>query len=108
VYVREAHAEDEWAMESNRRAGVALVQPRSQDERCAAARSCVADMGLSIPTVVDGLDDAVSRAYGAWPERLYVIDAAGVVLYRGGPGPFEFAPEEVAEVLARIRAAGPR
>jgi hypothetical protein len=45
------------------------------------------------------VDDAVGARYGAWPERLYVLDAAGRVLYRGGPGPFEFRPGEVEEVL---------
>jgi hypothetical protein len=57
----------------------------------------------TLPVVVDGLDDAASIPYGAWPERLYVLDGDGRVLYRGGPGPFEFKPEEVVEVLRRLR-----
>jgi hypothetical protein len=45
------------------------------------------------------MDDSVSRAYGAWPDRLYVLGADGRVIYRGGPGPFGFLPDELAKVL---------
>ena len=63
------------------------------------ASSCVAELDLTIPTVVDGLDDRVSRLYGAWPERLYVIDGQGEVSYKGAMGPFGFEPDEVREHL---------
>jgi hypothetical protein len=103
IYVREAHPTDEWRMDSNDRAGVALAQPRSDGERCAAATGCAGTTGLTIPIVVDGVDDAVGIAWGAWPDRLYVLDAEGRVLYRSAPGPFGFRPQEVEGVLRRIR-----
>ena len=99
VYVREAHASDEWEMADNTKAGVRFAQPRSDEERRSAAARFVSGSRVTIPVVVDGLDDAASTPFGAWPERLYVLDAAGRVIYRGGPGPFEFRPEEVEEVL---------
>jgi len=108
VYVREAHACDEWEMEDNTRAGIRLPQPRSHEERRDAARRFVAASGVTLPVVVDGMADDASIPYGAWPERLYVVDGTGRVLYRGGPGPFEFRPEEVAEVLRGLRGAAPR
>jgi len=106
VYVREAHACDEWEMEDNVKAGVSLAQPRSDGDRRSAAARFVSDSRLSIPVVVDAVDDAASAPYGAWPERLYVLDASGRVIYRGGPGPFEFRPEEVEEVLKGLAATG--
>ena len=99
VYVREAHACDEWEMEDNTKAGVRVVQPASDADRRAAAAAFAAHVRTTMPVVVDRVDDAVGVPWGAWPERLYVLDAAGRVIYRGGPGPFEFRPEEVAEVL---------
>ena len=104
VYVREAHASDEWEMDSNTKAGVRIPQPRSIEERRAAAACFVEGSKVTLPVVVDGLDDGAAIPYGAWPERLYVLDEEGRILYRGGPGPFEFKPEEVAEVLRRLRA----
>ncbi len=76
-----------------------MAQPTSLEARCEVASSCVARLDLTIPTVVDGLDDRVSRLYGAWPERLYVVDAQGEVSYKGAMGPFGFEPDEVREHL---------
>ncbi len=75
------------------------------DARCALAATCRDGLDVSFPVLVDGMGDAVSRAYGAWPERLYVVDAAGTVIYRGAMGPFGFEPAELRPVLARLRAA---
>jgi len=44
-------------------------------------------------------------AYTAWPDRLYVIDAEGRIVYKSRPGPFGFKIEPVAEALAGL--AGP-
>jgi hypothetical protein len=81
---------------------VLLAQHRSLDERCAAARAGVERLGLTMPVLVDGMDDAVSEAFAAWPERLYVAEPGGRLAYVGGPGPFEFEPDDAAEVLARL------
>lgn len=102
VYVREAHACDEWETKDNVAAGLRILQPPSDVERRAAAARFEAEMKLTIPVVVDGVDDAVGNAWGAWPERIYVLDAAGRVLHRGGMGPFEFHPEEIPQVLGRL------
>jgi hypothetical protein len=76
-------------------AGLPMIEePTTFDERRAAAKTCVGRLDLSpIPALVDDLDDAVGRAYEAWPDRLYVVDAEGNVAYRGGPGPFGFDPD---------------
>jgi hypothetical protein len=105
VYVREAHASDEWEMEDNAKAGVRIAQPVTDGERRAAALGLVAHAKVTIPVVVDLVDDAVGVPYGAWPERLYVLDAEGRVIYRGGPGPFEFRPEEVEALLRGLPRA---
>jgi acetyl esterase len=34
-------------------------------------------MKLSIPCLLDGMDDAVEKAYAGWPDRLYIVDAEG-------------------------------
>jgi len=55
-------------------------------------------------TVADDMNDSVNRAYGAWPDRLYVIGADGVVTWQGAPGPRGFDPEALASVLASLPA----
>ena len=99
VYVREAHAAEEWVMPDNAARGLVVPQPTTDDERASAARECVGDYLLSMPTAVDRVDDAVCRAYGAWPDRLYVIGPDGRIAYQGGVGPFGFKPDEVRAFL---------
>lgn len=83
----------------NVRAGIRITQPTELTERCGAASAFLDASQAPFPVVVDGMDDAVARAFGAWPDRIYVLDADGVVVYRGGVGPFGFAPEDVREFL---------
>ena len=99
VYIAEAHAVDEWQMESNVEEGVLLHQHGTLEERFAAAREGVERLGLTMPVLVDGMDDAVSEAFAAWPERLYVAETGGRFAYVGGPGPFEFEPDAAASAL---------
>ena len=99
VYVREAHAADEWVMPDNDARGLIVQQPVTDEERASAARCCVGDFLLTMPTAVDRVDDAVCRTYGGWPDRMYVISPEGRIAYQGGVGPFGFKPDEVREFL---------
>lgn len=99
VYIAEAHATDGWQLDANLEDDVLVAQHASLEERFAAARAGVERLGLTLPVVVDGMDDAVSNAFAAWPERIYVVDADGRIAFTGGPGPFEFDPDAAAAVL---------
>ena len=75
-------------------------------ERWTAARLCAERLGLTIPTLVDGMDDAACESFSAWPERMYIVDG-GRIHYRGGPGPYEFdVPEARASLLKLLGAEG--
>ena len=45
-----------------------------------------------MPVVVDEIDDAVASAYGALPDRLYLIGRGGNIAFQGDPGPWGFQP----------------
>ena len=89
-------------MQANVDEGVLVRQHVTLEERSAAAREGVARLGLTMPVLVDAMDDAVSETFAAWPERLYVAERGGRLAYVGGPGPFEFDPDEAAIMLADI------
>lgn len=89
-------------MTSNDRAGIALAQPTTFDERTAVAAQCCTALKMSVPLVVDELDDRVGHAYSGMPDRLYIIDRDGRVAYKGGRGPFEFKPGEMEQALMML------
>jgi Iodothyronine deiodinase len=104
IYIAEAHSVDGWQMPSNEEEGVLLLQHTTLDERFAAARDGVERMGLTLPVLVDGMDNTVSEAFAAWPERLFVVGGDGVIAFHGGPGPFEFDPDAAAAALGHLVA----
>jgi hypothetical protein len=90
VYVQEAHPTDGWQVDSNVQEGILYRQHQSFDEREAVARACSLGLRVPLPILVEELDNAIDEAYGAAPERLYVIGADGRVVYQGGAGPHFF------------------
>ncbi|MCE9582550.1 MAG: hypothetical protein K8T20_08665 [Planctomycetes bacterium] len=93
VYISEAHPSDEWQMPSNVEQGVVFEQPRSDSARQDAAGACCSRLKVAMPCVVDSLDNAVDEAYAAWPERLFVVDAAGRIAFATEQGPWGYRPE---------------
>ncbi len=57
---------------------------------------------MTIPMVLDEIDDRVGTAYSGMPDRLYVVDTQGRVAYKGGRGPFGFKPSEMEQALILV------
>lgn len=99
VYIREAHPADGWRMSSNAAAGIEIFQPKSFDARREAAGQFCSASQTTVPVIVDGIDNRVGEAYSGFPDRLYLIDPAGRVAYKGGRGPFGYKPGELEQAL---------
>ncbi len=91
-------------MSSNDKSGVEVAQPKSNAERCEVASKCCASLHMTVPLVVDDIDDHVGHAYSGMPDRLYLIDRNGKVAYKGGRGPFGFKPGELEQQIALMLA----
>jgi hypothetical protein len=102
VYIEEAHPSDIWQMGSNIRDGVIFRNPQSDGERFDVAQSCVRTLGIQFPALIDGVDNTVERLYTGWPDRLYLIDREGRVVFKTTPGPFGFHPAGLAEALRKV------
>jgi hypothetical protein len=102
VYIAEAHPDDEWQMESNKKDQVVFKQPRVFGERHDAARILLDRLKYRMPVAIDAMDNRADQAYAAWPERIYILGAGGRVLYKGGMGPFGFLPQEAGEKLSEV------
>ena len=99
VYIREAHPSDGWQMPANEREGVIFKQPRNERERMEVASKCQRDLKISIPMLIDDMNDTANKAYSGSPDRLYIVDRKGRIAYKGEPGPRGFKPEEMAQAL---------
>ena len=102
VYISEAHPSDVWQMQSNLKDNVVFASPRNEEERAFVAGACVRKLGIEVPAVLDEFGNSTESAYTAWPDRLYLIDRHGKVVYKSKAGPFGFKPEELKAALGKV------
>jgi len=107
VYIAEAHPDDEWQMDDNKKEQVVFKQPRLFAERRDAAKILLERLKYRMPVAIDAMDNRADQAYSAWPERIYILGTGGRILYKGGMGPFGFLPKEAGERLAELLRAPP-
>ena len=107
VYVQEAHPTDGWQTDSNLQDGVLFRQHQSYAEREEVAQTCSLDLHIGLPIIIEEMNNVIDEAYGAAPERLYLVGVDGKVAYQGGAGPhffnldeWEWAIEAVVKVPA--------
>ncbi len=107
VYIKEAHAAD-----SDRSVGYAVEKGINEHanygERCATAEMLMQDKSLTIPTLIDGMDDAVNQAYRAYPDRVFLVRTDGRLAVAAARGPFGFKPalRETEAWLADFKESG--
>ena len=82
-------------MDLNEKEDVCYPQPKTTEARVRIANDFVERFHYQIPLFVDPIDDGANAVYAGWPERLYVVDETGTIVYKGQPGPFGYHPEEV-------------
>ena len=110
IYIREAHPKDGWWLGNKftkklihtifgTRASMEYHDPKTIEERRAVAMECTSALQYGVRTYVDQMDDAVNKAYSAWPTRLYLIGLDGRVVYAGGLGPYDFKPKKLKAAI---------
>ncbi len=101
VYIKEAHPLDEWRMDVNDEQNVCYPQPHSMKARLAIANDFVKRFHYQMPLAIDDMSNRAEKLYAGWPERLYVVETDGRIVYKGEPGPFGYHPEELVDWLAK-------
>ena len=105
IYIHEAHPADGWQTPQNLYDAVIHDEPKSEDERAAVAGACRVDMGLELPMLLDGMDNATEEAYVSAPIRLYVIDGDGTITSNGAPGPQGYDLDQWEGAIEALDAA---
>jgi type I thyroxine 5'-deiodinase len=86
VYIEEAHAAGEFDFSEN---FYQIGKHGSlSSDRMAAAEQMIADLDgkIKCPVLVDAMNNEAMNAYGARPERMYII-LDGKIAYQGARGP---------------------
>ena len=109
VYIREAHPVDGWwfgggiqerlVKKKYPKVSTDLYDPKTMEERRAAAGQCEESLKYGIRTYIDEMDDRVNKAYAAYPTRLYLVGIDGKIAYAGGLGPWGFKPDELKDAI---------
>jgi hypothetical protein len=102
IYVREAHPDDGWQVQANIKDKLVYNDPTTIEERRKVARDFARQFKVSLPILIDTLDDKLEGIFAAWPDRIYVLDRDGKVTYKGKPGPFGFKVNEAEEALKML------
>ena len=114
IYTREIHpsrnsgkpGKSSTARPSRRRGGPAIVQHTSLKERMIAAGKCTKGLKLTIPILLDTMDNAYLKAYGGIPAGTSVIDIDGKVAYWNRGAPTGCRPKNAEAVLKKLLANG--
>ncbi len=107
VYIREAHASDgDWSV--GYAEDLDIKEHKDYAQRCLTADKLLNDKELSIPTIIDGMDNKVNEAYKAQPDRIFVVRKDGKLAVAASRGPrgFEPALEEAEKWLAEYKKTG--
>jgi hypothetical protein len=107
VYISEAHAEDDSSPVPYAK-DLGIKEHTTYGERCGVADKLAKDKKLTIPCLVDGMDNAVEKRYKGWPDRVFVVRKDGKLGVAAQRGPWGFAPGlEAAEAwLAKYKETG--
>jgi type I thyroxine 5'-deiodinase len=95
-------------MDSNVESDVVFDQPRTFEARMDLARTFMDRMKVESETLVDDERNTALACYAAWPERIYVIDRSGRIVFKGGMGPFYFDPDGLREFLTTLPSSAPQ
>lgn len=99
VYIREAHPTDGWQVAANEKEQILFAQPKTLADRTVVAETMQSKLKLDVPLLIDGIDNKTCVDYAGWPNRLYIIGIDGKIIYKSGPGPGGFKPEELTAAL---------
>lgn len=106
VYIEEAHPVNGWItmkgdmpLDDDPMYWNKINESTTLDQRIETATKWHADSGLSLKLLIDDpKTDAMSIAFAARPDRLYIIHH-GKVLFQGGEGPFGYSVNDMVKAL---------
>ncbi len=101
IYIREAHATNDWASTRNQREGIVLEPAANMGERQDHATMCIRKLHIEFPTLLDSMEGSAEKEYAAWPSKAYLVDKRGKILFSTGLSEQDFHPSELETALRK-------
>ncbi|MEQ8221890.1 MAG: deiodinase-like protein [Candidatus Eremiobacterota bacterium] len=82
-----------------------IIDARNYGERCMAASLFISEGNITIPVIIDNMNNSVKDDYSAWPARVFIIKKDGIVelaSHKGTDG-FKDGLKETARWLEEYR-----
>lgn len=107
VYTREIHPAAKKDSPARRADGPkGITQHTTAQERVIAADKCMKGLKLTIPFLLDTMDNAFLKAYGGIPAGTAVIDINGKIAYWNPGAPNGCKPPEAKVAIDKLLAGG--
>jgi hypothetical protein len=91
IYIREAHSADGDRPTSYAKAKN-INQQTTFEQRCTTAQLLMDEKKLTIPCLVDSMDNKTNLAYQAQPDRVFLVKTDGTLAVAADRGPRGFKP----------------
>eukprot|EP00054_Salpingoeca_dolichothecata_P013041 m.72571 g.72571 ORF g.72571 m.72571 type:complete len:130 (+) comp20267_c0_seq1:519-908(+) len=103
VYILEAHAADEWPINSPRYKGPknTINQQTTNDQRRKTAQDFIDTFKFRVPMVCDDISNQFEKHYAPWPLRFYVF-YKGKLAYKAQPKDCTYDLEHLCKFLSRF------
>jgi len=110
VYTREIHPSRTprpgQPQRGGRRGNVAIEQHRNMADRVIAADKCMKGLKLTLPILLDAMDNRYARTYSGMPAGTCVIDIDGKIAYWNRGAPNGGRPPQAEAAIKELLAAG--
>ncbi|MCP4082758.1 MAG: hypothetical protein GY819_00010 [Planctomycetaceae bacterium] len=91
IYIREAHAADgPRPMGTGKSLGI--TEHKNYADRCQTAEMLINDRSLTMPMLIDDMENTTNQAYQAHPDRVFLVRTDGRLAVAAERGPWGFAP----------------
>lgn len=107
IYIREAHAAD-----GPRPMGVGktlgIKEHKNYEDRCQTAEMLINDRSLTMPMLIDDMDNTTNTAYQAHPDRVFLVRTDGRLAVAAERGPWGFEPglDATEQWLSQLKKTG--
>jgi peroxiredoxin len=102
VYIKEAHASDGRVSIVNESRNIDILQHTTLGERSTAAKFCQGKLNITMPILIDTMDNATEKLFAGRPNRTYLINKDGKIIYKGPRGPQGTQPDAVKKAIADL------